>query len=329
MKGWYLNMLVNQMEQAKGFKFDLQFFAEEPGVGAGTPPSGGTEGNVVGNATTGQAATPPSNAQNANPKTVDWDTHQAAVREMNAKQQEAAGWRNVAKEYGFDSAEQAKQAFQVYKAVNDPNQAGAMVKNYLAQNPDVLVGMLRENPMQAAQIMGQVFNGQQVQTSPYENVTTYDELGNIVVNQSTQEALKKVQQQYDPRLSAIENYVKQQYEAGIKARENSRIPENIRDAVWEQVNKVGIPFNVIDAQPWIIDGLIVNAMGGREKYEESIRASSAQKFTDKVIQNNANTATLTPGSGVFVKETQPLIMNQEQRRKAALQRVDSLISAGS
>jgi membrane-associated HD superfamily phosphohydrolase len=285
--------------------------------------------------TTSQATTAPdvTGRQSQTGQTPEQQL-QAALSGMGAAQREKAEWLNVAKEYGFNSAAEAKQAFETYRAVNDPNQAGIMVKNYLAQNPDALTTLLRENPMQAAQIMGQVFNNQQPQASPYENITTYDEFGNVVVKQSTDAAVKQVTQQYDPRLTAVENFIKQQHESQVKTQLNPKIPEAVRESVWNEVKKIGIPMATIEAQPWLIDGLVVQLSGGREKYEESIRtaaaAETAKKVTDKVIQNN-NVASLTPGGGVSVSEINGPITDPDARRREAMRRIDLMqtVTGGS
>jgi hypothetical protein len=182
--------------------------------------------------------------------------------------------------------------------------------------------------------MGQVFNNQQPQASPYENITTYDEFGNVVVKQSTDAAVKQVTQQYDPRLTAVENFIKQQHESQVKTQLNPKIPEAVRESVWNEVKKIGIPMATIEAQPWLIDGLVVQLSGGREKYEESIRtaaaAETAKKVTDKVIQNN-NVASLTPGGGVSVSEINGPITDPDARRREAMRRIDLMqtVTGGS
>jgi hypothetical protein len=301
-------MLKSKMEQVEGFKFDLQFFGDEgPGVGSGTPPAMNDGSQNVGATPTGQAGTPPSGTgqpANGQPQTVDWETHQAAIRGMNDAQRVKAAWEKTAAEYGFNSVEEAKRAFEVYKAVNDPNQAGALVKNYLTQNPDVLTALLRENPMQAAQIMGQVFNGQQTQADPFENVSTWGEAFEVKSGVD----------------SKIQGFIEKNPDSGVT-----------QEAVWNKVKEIGIPMQTLKMQPWLIQGLIMETMGGEDKYAEYIakKASSAtaQNLTQKVLDNNS-VAPLTPGGGVSVRVAEDPISNPRLNRQAVMEEARRLKALG-
>ncbi len=308
-------MFKNESEQAKGINFDLQFFAE-PGEDPGTPPNNEPAVNTA----------PPVNASKAviSPDTTVGQTAQqpvnyeqqynAAIKGMNEAQRERAEWANIAKEYGFNSPEEAKQAFvshQEYQA--------------LLNNPfPAILETLKNNPMQAAQIFGQVFNNQQPQTDPYAKYAEYDNMPDLVKTIQS-DILGQVEKIVQP----IQQNFQSQYEAGVKNRENARIPEASREAVWNEVKRIGIPMATIDAQPWIIDGLIIQLSGGREKYEESIRtaatAATVQKVTDKITQNN-NVATVSP-SGSQVGIIQEPITDPKQRLNAALAKVRALNAA--
>jgi hypothetical protein len=324
-------MLVKQMEQVERLSgIDLQFFAEEPGGQPGTPPvvSGGNSEPSAGSQPTGQAATPSAGGQSqpASQGQTPEQQLQAAIKGMNEAQQDRASWVNVAKEYGFNSADEAKAAFQFYKAANDDPQA--LLKGYFGQNPDALATILNENKMQAAALFGQVFNGGQPtqQQDPFDGVTTYQELANILMKQVEGVIDKKI----SPAIQPIQQTLQSQKEAEIKARENTRIPKECQEAVWNKVKEVGLPFNLIETQPWLIDGLIVQAMGGREKYEESIKtsatAAAAQNVTGKIVQNNS-VAPLTPGGGVAVSTAKQPITNPNERLKAAMQMIETMKAA--
>jgi hypothetical protein len=182
--------------------------------------------------------------------------------------------------------------------------------------------------MQAAALFGQVFNGGQPtqQQDPFDGVTTYQELANILMKQVEGVIDKKI----SPAIQPIQQTLQSQKEAEIKARENTRIPKECQEAVWNKVKEVGLPFNLIETQPWLIDGLIVQAMGGREKYEESIKtsatAAAAQNVTGKIVQNNS-VAPLTPGGGVAVSTAKQPITNPNERLKAAMQMIETMKAA--
>lgn len=321
-------MFENKMEQVDRINFNLQLFADEgPGGDLGTPPATAGDANVgsAGDANVGQAVNTPPNGSNqpTNQQTPEQQL-QAAIQGMNTAQRERSEWVNVAKEHGFNTAEDAKAAFQAYQAMQ--TQPTQLIENYFSKNPAALQEILRKN-------FGQVFGGQEPQpASPYGDVADYDEFGNRVEKRSSEATLKQVAQQYDPRLSRVENFINQQYENGIKTKENARIPQEVQETVWSKVKEIGIPFTTIESQPWLIDGLVVNAMGGREKYEESIRTATAtqtaQKLTQKVTQNN-NVAPLTPGGGVIVSEANVPITDQDARLREAMRRLGVMEAAGS
>ena len=295
-------MFQNKTEQVSQVRFDLQFFAE-PGGEPASPPATDPSQNVATPDTTSQATgSPDVTGSQSTQRTVTWDEHQAAIKGMNEAQRKAA--------------ELEKRAAYADQIDSDPITA---VKQFLSQNPDALTALLRENPMQTAQIMGQVFNNQQPQASPYENITTYDEFGNAIIP----EAVKAVDQKYNPRLTAVENFIQRQYEDGIKARENGRIPEAIRDTVWNAVKQIGIPMQTIEAQPWLIDGLIIQASGGREKYEEQIYAQRQTKKVNQVIDNHNSTVNLIPNGSVAAVQTNTN-MSWNDRKKLAARQVAAL-----
>lgn len=310
------------------FNRPLQFpDTGEPGGGAGTPPV--TEGSQVNVSpvTPSQAPITPdvTGGQDQKGQTPEQQL-QAALSGMGVAQREKAEWVNIAKEYGFNSAAEAKRAFETYKAVNDPAQAGVMVKNYLTQNPDALTGLLRENPMQAAQLFGQVFNNQQPAADPFEGVSTYSELAQVL----KQQLIGELKNEIMPVIQPIQQTQQTQHEAQVKAQLNPKIPEAVREQVWSEVKRIGIPMTTIESQPWLIDGLVVQLSGGREKYEESIRSAATtqvvQKVNEKVIQNN-NVASLTPGGGVPVTEARVPITDQNKRLEAALAKIRTMNAA--
>jgi hypothetical protein len=333
-------MLKSKMEQVEGFKFDLQFFGDEgPGVGSGTPPAMNDGSQNVGATPTGQAGTPPSGTgqpANGQPQTVDWETHQAAIRGMNDAQRVKAAWEKTAAEYGFNSVEEAKRAFEVYKAVNDPNQAGALVKNYLTQNPDVLTALLRENPMQAAQIMGQVFNGQQTQADPFENVSTWGEAFEVFKQMLLPEIDKKYGSAIQPIQQTLQAQENEKIKSGVDSKIQGFIEKNpdsgvTQEAVWNKIKEIGIPMQTLKMQPWLIQGLIMETMGGEDKYAEYIakKASSAtaQNLTQKVLDNNS-VAPLTPGGGVSVRVAEDPISNPRLNRQAVMEEARRLKALG-
>lgn len=299
----------------------------EPGGGAGTPSNGGSSVGSTGSTissepvTSVQAPNTPTatGEQGQAPRAVDYETHQAAIRGMNEAQRIKAEWEKTAQEFGFKTTEEAKAAFQAYQAMQ--TQPDVLIKNYFAQNPESLTTLLRDNPLQAAQIMGQVFNNQQQQSDPYENVSTYQELAQVL----KQQLIGELKNEINPVIKPIQSFQAKQYESGIKAQLNPKIPEAVRESLWNEVAKIGIPMSTIEAQPWLIDGLIIQMSGGREKYEESIRnaaaATTAQNLTKKVEQNN-NVASLTPGSGVSVSEINGPITDPDARRREALRRLE-------
>jgi hypothetical protein len=333
-------MLNQKMEQVERF-FDLQFFAEEgsgePGAGSGTPPATG-EGNQgnqsAGTVNQGQAVTPPDGGQNqpANQnqgQTVEQQL-QAAIKGMNEAQRKAAELEKV---LNGVAPEQVAQALQFVQQVQENPQG--MIINYIRQNPQAMSEIVKEfGPMQAAQMFNQAFGGQQSQADPYAKYEGIDNMPDLVRAIEADLLAKidgRIEGKINPVVQPLQQNYQAQYEAGIKTRENARIPENLRDTVWNKVKEIGIPFTQIEKYPWLIDGLIIEAAGGREKYEESIRAAATtttvKKITDKVIQNN-NVAQLTPAGGVNAVQNNGPITDPDARHKEALRRLALLQEIG-
>jgi hypothetical protein len=231
--------------------------------------------------------------------------------------QEIAPLRKLAEETGM-SVDQIREQLNYVASINkDPKSA---VKGYLSQDQAVLLELLKENPMQAAQLFGQVFNGQQPQqTSPYGDVADYDEFGGRVEKRAAESTLNQVKQQYDPRLTAVEKFVKQQYENGVKAQLNPKIPEALRDKVWGEVSKIGIPMTIVESQPWVIDGLIIQASGGKEEYDKLIKTQTQTKRVEQVIDNHNNTVNHIPNGGVAAIQTNANMSWNERKKLAARQ----------
>jgi hypothetical protein len=299
--------MIQNMEQVKRFDFDLQFFAE-PGGEPGTPPmdDGNANTNVDTSARQDQANTPSSGGMTQQ-QMVDWNTHQAALRGMNEAQKKASEYEKALNGRAIDQVlERAAYADAIDSDV-----------------PGAIRIALQKDRALAFQLYGELFGDQQQQqkqTSPYGDVSDYDEFGNRVESRT----VEKVDQKYDPRLSKLENWVQQQYELGIKTKTNAMIPQEMQNAFWDQVAKFGIPIKTIEEYPLVVDGLIVQLSGGLTKYEESIRTAAqvqtAQNLTNKV-KANANVATLTPGGGPPAVESPKVFTDPNERLTEALRRV--------
>ena len=324
---------MNQnMEQAKRF-FDLQFHSEEPGAESGTPPAMGSETQGSQNAgTLGQAVTSSggtNQSTNNQPQVVDWNTHQAAIKGMNEAQRIKAEWEKTAKEYGFNSVEDAKQAFQTYKVLNE--NPIALAKEYFSQRPDDLAALLRENPMQAAQLFGQVFdNGQVPNTDPYAKYGDIDNIPDLVKAIEADTAIKfekMIENKLGPVVQPIQQQFQTQYEERIKTRENARIPEGVQQAVWDKVREIGVPFNLIEKQPWLIDGLIIEASGGLDKYGENLKNSGITNYKQQVQSNAQSTAQLTPVGGIPAVDGNEPIMNADKLNQKAHEMLNAVLNS--
>jgi hypothetical protein len=309
-----LIMFQKNSEQVSQVRFDLQFFAEPGGEPASPPMTEGNQ-NVVSPGTTSQAINSPdvTSGQVQTGQTPEQQL-QAALSGMSAAQREKAAWEKTAREYGFNSVDEAKAAFQSHQEYQA-----------LKSNPlPTIVEILKSNPMQAAQIYGQIFNNQQPQASPYENITTYDEFGNAIIP----EAVKAVDQKYNPRLTAVENFIQRQYESGIQTRENARISEFASkypnagitpEAVWGKVREIGIPLSTIDQQPWVVDGIITQIMGGLGKSIENLAGpigeQKVKNYQQQVLSNATSTAQVTPTGGTVAATSKIPLQGSDQIKR--------------
>lgn len=334
-------MKKQNMEQAERF-FDLQFHSDEPGAGSGSPPAVGNDTQVTqiaGDQTTGQAVTPPSGGnQPANQGQSLEQQLQAAIKGMNEAQRERAAWLNVAKEYGFNSAEEAKQAFEIYKMINqDPL---PLAKQYFSQNPDALATLLRENPMQAAQLFGQVFNGGQAPNSDpyakYEGIDNIPELVKAIQTDTINQVKEMLKQELGQTVRPIQQTLQAQKEAEIRSKANNRIDEFIKtypqagitkEKVWETVQKIGVPLTTIEAQPWLIDGIMMESIGGRDEFIKRISTQSVQQYQQQVQSNATSTAQLTPSGGIPAVEGNEPILDMNKLNRIAHERLDAYINS--
>jgi hypothetical protein len=271
-----------------------------PGGGTGNPPA--TEGSQNVGIDTNTQANQPANVSNQptsnQPQTVDYAAHQAAIREMNAKQQEVAAWRKA----GFNSPEEAAQVLQKYQEYQET-----------WQNPyPAIIDLLKQNPMQAAQLFGQVFNGQQVQSDPYEKYSQYETMPELVKAIQTDmmgQVEKLIDTKVNPVVQPIQQTLQAQKEATIKAQANSQIDSFIQtypqagvtqQAVWDLAKSKGIPMTTLESNPSLVDWLMMESIGGRDEFIKRISNQSVQQYQKQVQSNAQSTAQLTPTGGIPV-----------------------------
>lgn len=325
------------------FRMPLQFpDTGEPGNGAGTPSN---NESAVGSTISSEPVTPvqapitptATGDQGPTPKTVDWETHQAAIRGMNEAQRIKAEWEKVAQEGGFKTPEEARAAFQAYQAMQ--TQPDVLIKNYFAQKPESLTALLRENPMQAAQLFGQVFNGQNPAADPYAKYAEYDSMPELV-KAIESDTLSKVEKLLESKLNPVVQPIQQRFQQQEIEAAKAKVNDQINAFIKKHPDSGVTPEKVWDVmiqnkyRPELTGQAIIEVMGGLDKYEEHIQskaaATAAKNLTKKVEQNN-NVASLTPGSGVSVSEISGPITDPDARRREALRRLELMqtVSGGS
>lgn len=310
---------MKNMEQAEGFKANLQFFAE-PGDGAETPPN---EENYDGNLgdSEGQAITPPTNEPVGQTQTqFTPEQYQNAIKGMNQAQQEAAAYRKL----GL-TPEQIQERNQFYQQASENPQQ--LIENYVLQNPQMFQTLMQKfGPQMATQMM---FNNMQQPQDPYvelNDISDPIEYGKKLAQINEQQSKKIFEEQYGSKIKAIEQSFQQQKDAANQAKINEQINAFIKthpdsgvttDAIWQSIQKQGIPLDVLIMKPGLIRDEIANAMGGWDKYEEFIGKINVQKNKEQILSNRQSTAQLTPQGGIpAITGTEPL-QNEKQLQQAA------------
>lgn len=230
------------------------------------------------------------------------------LADYTRKTMEVAPLRKLAEETGMTVDQIREQLNYATSITKDPK---AAVKEYLAQDQAALLELLRENPMQAAQIMGQVFNnGQAPNANPYAKYADYDNIPDLLKAYDA-DNMSKFEKLLESRLGPVVQPIQQQFQAqretAIKSQANGRIDEFIKaypqagitqEAVWETVKKIGVPLSTIETQPWLIDSLMIESIGGQNEFAKRISNQSVQQYQKQVQSNATSTAQLTPTGGI-------------------------------
>lgn len=288
-----LVFIMKNMEQEKGRKLNLQFFAE-PGEDAGTPPtsdSGNYEGNTGDNGD--QAFTPSTNDTGGQGQTqFTPEQYQNAIKGMNQAQQEAAAYRKLGLK-----PEEIQEQIQLARSIQDNPQQ--LVESYLQQNPQVFQTLLQQR-------MG----FQQQPADPYAvlaDITDPTEYGKKLAQINEQQSKKIFEEQYGPKIKAIEQTFQQQKEASIQTNVNNQITDFAKaypdsgitqEAVWKAIKQSNIPINMLEQVPSLVNMAIIDAAGGLQQYNEKIGNSKVQKHQQEIISNARSTAQLSPSGGI-------------------------------
>jgi hypothetical protein len=331
--GERLVFIMKNMEQAEGFKANLQFFAE-PGYGAETPPS---EENYDGNSgdSEGQAVTPPTNEPVGQTQTqFTPEQYQNAIKGMNQAQQEAAAYRKL----GL-TPEQIQERNQFYQQASENPQQ--LIENYVLQNPQMFQTLMQKfGPQMATQMM---FNNMQQPQDPYTELgdisdpIEYAKRHDAIHDALREKELEKMfEEKYGSKIKAIEQTFQQQKDAVSHAKINDQINAFIKthpdsgvttDAIWQSIQKQGIPLDVLIMKPGLIRDEIANAMGGWDKYEEFIGKINVQKNKEQILNNRQSTAQLTPSGGVpAVTGNQPF-QDEAKIKEAGLAMIANIMAA--
>jgi len=317
------------MEQAEGFKANLQFFAE-PGDEAGTPPN---EGNYDGNSgdSGDQATTPSINDTGSQGQTqFTPEQYQNAIKGMNQAQQEAAAYRKL----GL-TPEQVQERNQFYQQANENPQQ--LIENYVSQNPQMFQALMQKfGPQMATQMM---FGNTQQSQDPYAKLADICdpvEYAKEMAQINKQQNEKMFEEQYGSKIKAIEQTFQQQKDTAIQAKINDQINAFVKtypdsgvtaDAIWKSVQKQGIPLNVLEMKPGLIRDEIANAMGGWDKYDEFIGKINVQKNKEQILSNRQSTAQLTPPGGVpTIIGNQPF-QDEAKIKEAGLAMIANIMAA--
>lgn len=329
-------MFKNDMEQAKGLKMDLQFFAE-PDPGAGTPPTGqGSVSQSAGTVDQTSQSTSYSSGQSGQSQPASSgapNDPQAMLRAMNEAQRQAAEARKTLETYQkYGNPDELGQRLGQLEYIEQNTQA--VIEDYVTRNPQIFNVLAQKiGPQAAFQAIGQQMFGQQQQDpfQKYQDITDPAELARTMYGDMRQEFQQILKQELQQVAAPVQQLQTNAQRMAVETKLDLIQPRLqklgiTKEQVMQTIEAQKMPYGVVTSTPFLFEAAITQTAGGLDKVLELSGSAAVQTRQQEILNNFQTTPTLTPGGGVHVGETFEPITDNFQLNKAGHDMLSQIIA---